>query len=352
LLSLLHAVKSDGTNDRIVSDMFLVGWLADGARIASSRDAFAAVVDLNGSISAEFGEVLKKPYTGTGLILDPPLPKGNNRSEGGVDMPHSKRIGAEVPSFSSTDAAVSFFNKDDGEDAAISPDGRWLGPLVDKDTASFIDRDGHKIEMKLPQLAGLWGHRATWSPDGRYILINGVHKSNSGPNQSMVEPVKALIIEFASRSVRVIEDVDEVPWVGEWDYRKGRWNPWARDSAHIAFVRRGQVWVSDASGSNQKQITFDSSNKVFPTFSPDGSRLAYITLQNDERKHYRRSGPTDLWVVDLATTISARLTAPAPGRIDSLDWFDIYTLIFDRVGPDGPISTGKPISVLKTISLQ
>src|SRR5215472_12641077 len=346
LLSLVHAVRADGTNETIVSDMFMVGWLGDSARIASSRDAFAVVVDLNGSISAEFGEVMKEPYTGTGPFGGQAWPSGNLRSQGGVDMPHSKRIGGDVPSFSSTDEAVSFFSRDDGEDAAISPDGRWLGPLVDKDTASFIDRDGHKIEMKLPQLAGLWGHRATWSPDGRYILINGVHKSNSGPNQSMVEPVKALIIEFASRSVRVIEDVDEVPWVGEWDYRKGRWNPWARDSAHIAFVRRGQVWVSDASGSNQKQITFDSSNKVFPTFSPDGSRLAYITLQNDERKHYRRLGPTDLWVVDLGTTISARLTAPAPGRIDCLDWLDNFTLIFDRVDRD------KTVSVLKTISLQ
>jgi HEAT repeat protein len=352
LLSLVHAVRAEGTNDRILSDMFLVGWLADSARIASSRDAFAAVVDLNGSISAEFGEVMKKPYTGTGPFGGQAWPSGELRSQGGVDMPHSKRIGGDIPPFFGGEEVVAFFSRDEGEDAAFSPDGRWLGPLVDKDTASFIDSEGHKIDMKLPQLTGIWGHRATWSPDGRYILINGVHKSNSGPNQSMVEPVKALIIEFALRSVRVIEDVDEVPWVGDWDYRKGRWNPWARDSAHTAFVRRGQVWVSDASGANQRQVTFDSSNKVFPTFSPDGNRLAYITLQNDERKHYRRSGPTDLWVVDVATTIAARLTAPAPGRIDSLDWLDNFTLVFDRVDPDGLMSIGKPISMLKTISLQ
>jgi HEAT repeat protein len=33
LLSLVHAVRSDGTNDTIVSDMFLGGWLADSARM-------------------------------------------------------------------------------------------------------------------------------------------------------------------------------------------------------------------------------------------------------------------------------------------------------------------------------
>src|SRR5262249_15423977 len=138
----------------------------------------------------------------------------------------------------------------------------------------------------------------------------------------------------------------------EWDYRKGRWNLWAKDSAHMAFVRRGQVWVSDASGANQRQITFDSANKVFPTFSPDGNRIAYITLQNDERKNYRRLGPTDLSVGGLATTIAARLTAPAPGRIDSFDWLDNYTLIFDRLEADEPRSHARPISVLKTISLR
>lgn len=43
----------------------------------------------------------------------------------------------------------------------------------------------------------------------------------------------------------------------------------------------------------------------------------------------------DLWVVDLDTTIAARMTAPNPDRIHCLDWLDDDTVIFDRVDVSG-----------------
>jgi len=45
----------------------------------------------------------------------------------------------------------------------------------------------------------------------------------------------------------------------------------------LAFARKGDVWVSDANGQNQKQLTDSASLEagVNPVFSPDGKWIAY-----------------------------------------------------------------------------
>src|SRR5262249_3704179 len=121
LLSLTHVVRSDGYGDRVVSDMFLAGWVSDGGRVASARDGAAAILDLDGQIVSEFGDRIDPPSRGFG-ILGEVWPKGEMRHQGGVRMPHSKmfrdRVGVGIgqPDF------------DYGEDAAFSPDGKWFGP--------------------------------------------------------------------------------------------------------------------------------------------------------------------------------------------------------------------------------
>jgi Tol biopolymer transport system component len=94
------------------------------------------------------------------------------------------------------------------------------------------------------------------------------------------------------------------------------------------------------------QATFDASNKVFPTFSPDGAKIAYITWQFDNREHYTRLGPTDIWVVDIKRGLAVRVTRADSGRIEGLAWLDNGTLIYDRLEPDETHST------LRTVSLR
>jgi hypothetical protein len=151
--------------------------------------------------------------------------------------------------------------------------------------------------------------------------------------------------DVSDKMVKTILDVDQVWGMGGWNYRKGRWNPWSRDGERLAFVRQGQVWISEANG-NATQLTFDASNKIFPTFSPDGNKIAYITWQFDNRVHYTRLGPTDVWVVDVTTGLSARTSRSDPGRIDGLDWLDNSTIIFDRLDSTDRHST------LRTVSLK
>ena len=334
LLSLTHVARSDGSSDRIVSDMFLVAWMSDSRVVASARDGFAALVNLNGKIVTEFGDPLDQPSRQSSLRGET-WPGGETRAQFGVQMPHSKTLQRGRDSA----AMVSF---DFGEDAAFSPDGKWFGPRRVKDQWQFIDSEGNKVEMRAP---GVWGSQAVWSSDGNHVVVVPTAPSGSVGRGTAIEPGKAFVIDFAGQMLKATIDVDEVWGMGGWNYRKGRWNPWSKDGKRLAFIRQGQVWISDPDGS-ATQVTFDASNKIFPTFSPDGTKVAYITWQFDNREHYARLGPTDIWVVDIRSGLAVRVTRADSGRIQGLDWLDNRTLIFDRLGPGGRQST------LRTASLR
>jgi hypothetical protein len=313
LLSLVHVVRSNGQGDRIVSDMFLVGWMSDGRRVGSARDGFAAITDLDGQIVAEFGEVLNAP-----ILLG--RADADWRQEFAdpmfaTRMPHRRGLGSAA-----------------GEDAAFSPDGKWLGP-GGPGRATFLGVDGQSLTVPdVPE----WHGQATWSPDGRHVLVWSFRAAR------VLDPQAGKAIE--------IPDVDPLPAPGSWEYRKCRWNQWARDGSRLAFVRRGEVWTCRPDGQHATRLTFSMPRewhmsvhsalddrmsawvKAFPTFSRGRRYVAYLRYQADRREHYSRLGPTDLWVIDLETGLETRVTRPAEGRIYCLDWLDDLTLIFDRVG--------------------
>ena len=337
LLSITHVVRSNGTSDRVLSDMFLAGWMSDSRRVGTARDAFAAIVNRNGKPVVEFGDRLDKPDTAGGIGGEV-WPTGDMRHQLGVRMPRSK-------TFQPGKGREAMFSFDYGEDAAFSPDGKWFGPRRVDNQWQFVDPDGNKREMKAPDRETLWGSQAVWSPDGTRLVVVPVQPSGSFGRDKVIEPAKAFVIDFSGPTTAAVIDVDQVWSMGGWSYRKGRWNPWSRDGRRLAFIRNGQVWILDSDG-NATLSTFDASHKVFPTFSPDGTKIAYITWQFDNREHYTRLGPTDIWVIDIKTGLAARVTRADSGRIEGLDWLDNDTIIFDRLGLDDRRS------ILRTVSLR
>ena len=340
MVSNTHVARRDGYSDKAVSDMFLVGWMSDSRSLASSRDGFATITSLSGKIIAEFGDPIESPRSENRL-------SGLAKQEAGVvllgerGMEHSKRFQTEGRDV----MAMSRF--DYGEDAAFSPDGRWFGPRLVNDQWEFVDAGGHKVDIKKPEAVLIYSWRAAWSSDGAHVVLIPVKASNSfGGDEKVSESRKAFVIDFAGQDVKAVLDVDGVPTMGEWEYRKGRWNPWSKDGKRLAFIRGGQVWTLDPDGGNARQMTFDGAHKAFPTFSPDGSKIAYITWQFDKRRRNAGLGPTDLWVVDCGSGLAARLTRPSPQRIEGLDWLDGTTLIYDRV------QEGEWKSSLRTASLK
>lgn len=294
LLSLVHVVGKDGKNDRIVSDMFLVGWMGDSRRLGSSRDGYAAVSDIDGKIVSEFGTVLPDAASQHGKQWA----QGQLREQMGTGMPHSKRV--KSPDYA--------------EQAAFSPDGKWLGPLLTGREIVFLGTSGDDLTIPWLQRSE---NQATWSPDGKHVIILG--------GKSVT------VVDFIAHKAAKIEPVVEPAHIESWEYRKCRWNPWSRDGAWLALLRGGQVWACKPDGQAARQLTWGSRAKAFPTFSPDGKQMAYLCYQDDRRLHYRRLGPTDLWVVDFDTGMETRVTKPDAGRIHCLDWLDRQVVIFDRL---------------------
>ncbi len=332
LLSMVHVVRADGTDDRIISDMFLVGWLADSRRVGSARDGYAAVSDLDGNIVGEFGDPVG-PEGQKHADQRANWRKDDLRRQMGGGMPHRRCLDWLNPVAS-------------GEGGAFSPDGKQYGPLFRiKDKVCLLDAEGGPTPITIPEeplqppwkdeggTEGGWvlrsrmvvtvqqalaGGQAVWSPDGRHIVLTG---RGHAP----------LVLEAPTWRAAVIE-ADPLPSYGDRDYRKCRWNPWAKDGTGLAFVRAGQVWVAAPHGREARQLTFDGGTKAWPTFSRDGRRVAYVAWQTDSRVNYGRVGPSDLWVVDVETTLAVRATVPSPARIYCLDWLSEHEVIFDRVG--------------------
>ena len=321
LISISHVVRTDGTDDRVVSDMFLVGWMSDSKRVGTARDGFAAISDFDGNAVAEFGNsgAEKYQYSSNQKV---PWTKGDLRSQFGGFMPHRKRLnGSENYGF--------------GEGGAFSPDGNWYGLLEDKGGMFFLAVDGRRMPIKISDGFSRWRPSTKWSPDGRYVQLTG--------------DSSWLIIDLQDRNATYeIENMDDSVFPGDCGSRCDG-TPWSKDVSRLAFVRKGQIWVSDGLGRNAKQVTFDSTRKVSPILSRDGRSVAYLTWLPDYRRNNVRLGPTDVWVVDVESTLAVRVTSPAAGRINSLDWLDDHTLLFDRLHHDewGLI----PSSSLRRLSL-
>ena len=316
LISISRVVDANGRNDRVVSDMFLVGWTSDSKRVGTARDGFVALSDLDGNVVAEFGALLPAKYR-VNPKAGADWTRADLRSQFGGGMPHQKRLeGTQEFGF--------------GEGGAFSPDGRLYGPLRDRTGSFFLSVDGQRVSLKIALADRFSG--AVWSPDGRYVRVD--------------DGSQWVIIDMQTQSSENL-NVDEDVFPGD-GVNSRRWSQWSRNGKRLTFVRDGQVWVSDALGNGAKQLTFDNTRKAFPIFSRDGECIAYLTWQPDDRRHYTRPGPTDLWVIDLATTLTTRITTPANGRINSFDWLDDHTLIFDRLEQrDGIV----PHSSLRRISL-
>lgn len=315
-ISITHVVGTSGEQDRVVSDMFLVNWMSDSKRIGTARDAFVAISDLDGNVLAEFGELLEKQYR-SDYAPGVAWTTTDLRSQFGGSMPHQKRLsGSENFGF--------------GEGGAFSPDGKWYGPLQDEKGFFFLTADGQRLSLKLPPDERYKG--ALWSPDGRYVRV--------GDDDNW------LIVDMQTLRYYKLQNVSD----GDFNKSRPGWNPWSEDGTRLTFVRDGQIWIADALGNSAKQITFDATRKGLPIFSPDGRSVAYRTWQLNKRQNYPRVDRTDLWVVDLASTLVTRVTKQANWTIMNFDWLDNQTLICDRFEEEERFFPA-PRSSLRRISL-
>ena len=117
-----------------------------------------------------------------------------------------------------------------------------------------------------------------------------------------------------------------------------------RPNERITFMRfdadgRWQIWVADPDLSHQQQITNDPSNNGFPTWSPDGSRIAFQSDRTDPDPN------DDVAIQDIFTMRSdgsdVRKVTDSVGDNEKPDWSpDGKSLIFVSDRGDYPSGVG------------
>ncbi|MEJ7591155.1 MAG: hypothetical protein WKF77_06370 [Planctomycetaceae bacterium] len=285
--------------DKPLADAFLAGWTHDGAALVCYRDWRYSIVSLDGTTS-EAGEVLEpradQHYRRTERVLYP----GPNRRFFWFENDSGHADGTGVVRTSDGNILARYKNALSDTFAALSNDGKWLAVVA---YSKHRDRD--------------------------LVVLNLATKQwyNLGP--VVVHPFS------------------------HWDYIKSSWNPWFKDSSHLAFVSQGSVVVATPDGKQQKSLCQLQEPAGLAVPSPNGTQVAYVTFAKLPDKRFPMpSGPpierhpnpnfwgdARVWVVSVEQPGNPKpVTREDPDTIYTLRWLNDEEVIFDRL-KDRPLTS-------------
>ncbi|HLW65551.1 MAG TPA: MdsD protein, partial [Gemmataceae bacterium] len=157
---------------------------------------------------------------------------------------------------------------------AFSPDGRWIAFSSNRHgdyDVYVVSVRGGKPRRLTYDSAG--DYVCGWTPDGKYVLFMST-RSTAYPRAEMLYQVSVEGGQETPLGVREGKDVaisprgDTLAYVrgpGLW-YRKSY-----RGSSH------DDIWFSNLDGTNQRKVTSYNGQDSSPMWSPDGSRLYYVS---------------------------------------------------------------------------
>jgi dipeptidyl aminopeptidase/acylaminoacyl peptidase len=111
------------------------------------------------------------------------------------------------------------------------------------------------------------------------------------------------------------QDLSRLRWVSDPQVSPdGQWVAFTVSAADsVKDKRQTDVWMTRWDGSDQVQLTFSEESENTPRWSPDGSRLAFLSSRGDPRD------VDQVWVLDRAGGEAQRLS-DLPGGVTDFAW--------------------------------
>lgn len=229
-------------------------------------------------------------------VLSPP---GKDRfyqnvewSPDGQWIAYSEYAGGE---YSPSKWSISIAGRDGSQPRLLAPNAKWVSWSPDGTRLAFesgrtgnreifvVDADGGNVVQLTDDPAA--DSAPAWSPDGARIVFS----SNRGDN------VDVYVMKTNGGGLRRLTEDPA-----------GDYNPaWSPDGDLIVFYRsrddgRDQIWVREADGAREWNLTDDDANNIFPCFLPVGT-IAFSSKAPDaeprlvcidpDRKNRRAIGP-------------------------------------------------------------
>ena len=186
-----------------------------------------------------------------------------------------------------------------GEDAHTGPVPQQLAFVSDALYGQYdiclINLDGTAVAQLTTSLGNdFW---PTWSPDGSKLAFQT--DRNIAPAHDSV-PARLQLDLYVINADGTGETQISADTANE---AQPAWSP---DGTKIAFVTdrdgNNEIYVMNADGTNVRRLTTNAAADEQPAWSPDGGKIAFVST---------RSGNTDVWVMDSTGANPAPLTNDA-----------------------------------------
>ena len=220
----------------------------------------------------------------------------------------------------------------------VSPDGRTLAFIRRVDTGSqlFVRDLATGVETSVfdgldKDLQEAWAVHGVyaqyaWLPDGSGFVIWGqgrIWRVDLAKKTGTVVPFRAKVEQVAHEALRFSREVhpDRFP------VRMLRHVRVSPDGRHVVYSALGHLYVRTLPDGQPRRLTQDTAHEAWPAFSPDGSRLAYVTWDDERMGRVKVIGTDGTGARDVVST---------PGHYAAPSFSpDGRQLVFRATGPDG-----------------